>query len=139
VKSLFTIGHQSRTVDGLSERLNASRVGLVVDVRGLPPWHKHGFSKNALAEAPEGVGIACAYRLTFSTPKSMPTGYWRDPDFDVLKGAFDKRLENENHSLLELSELVRRWRAFLLDPALCHRSLVAAAGERRAWSPAKHL
>jgi hypothetical protein len=81
--------------------------------------------------------------VALGTPKSTRTRCWRDRDFDALKGAPVKYLENRNHSLLGLIGRVRRWRAFLLcfeaDPAPRHRSLVAAAAQRLGGPPAKHL
>lgn len=83
MKSLFTICYEGRTVDELLARLKANRVRLVVDVRALLPWRERGFSKNALAEAREGIGIADAHRAALGTPKSTRTRYRRD-DFDAL-------------------------------------------------------
>jgi uncharacterized protein (DUF488 family) len=143
VKSLLTIGYEGRTLNELLARLKANRVELVVDVRALPLSHKRGFSKNALAKALEGVGIAYAHRVALGTPKSLRARYKRDHDFNAFKAAFDKYLEDQSHSLLELIELARRRRACLLcfeaDPALCHRSLVAAAARRLNGPPAHHL
>jgi uncharacterized protein (DUF488 family) len=143
VKSLFAIGDEGRTVDSLLARLEANRGRLVADVRALPLRHKRGFSKNAFAEALEGGGIAYAHRVALGTPKSMRTCYRHDHAFAALNRAFDKYLEYQNHSLLELIELARRWRAFLLcfeaDPALCHGSVVAGAAERLGVRPPKHL
>jgi uncharacterized protein (DUF488 family) len=143
VKSLWTIGYEGRTVDELLARLKSNGVGFLVDVRALPLSHKRGFSKNALAKALEGVGIAYAHRPALGTPKSVRTRYKRDHDFGTLKAAFDEYLEDQTDSLLQLVELVRRRRTCLLcfeaDPAVCHRSLVAAAVRRLGGPPAKHL
>lgn len=141
--TLFTIGYEGMALDDMLGKLKANKIDLVVDVRALPLSRKKGFSKNALAKALEGVGIAYAHRVALGTPKPMRTRYKRDHDFAALKVAFEKYLEDQTYSLMELNELVKGKRACLLcfeaDPNLCHRSLVAAAARRLGGPPAKHL
>ncbi len=140
---LFTIGYEGQALDDVLGKLKANKIALVVDVRALPLSRKRGFSKNALAQALDGVGIAYAHRVALGTPKPIRARYKRDHDFGALKKSFEKYLENQTHSLLELIELVRGKRACLLcfeaDPMLCHRSLVADAARHLGGPPAKHL
>lgn len=143
MKSLFTIGHEGRTVDELLPRLRSNRVERVVDVGALPPSHSSGLSRHALAKALAGVSIAHARRVAPGTPKTMPTRGKSNHDFGALEAPFDKYLRDETDSLLALIELVRPGRAGLpcskADPAQCHRSPVAAAARRLGGPPAKHL
>lgn len=140
---LYTIGYEGQALDDVLGRLKANKIALVVDVRALPLSRKRGFSKNALAQALGGVGIAYAHRVALGTPKPMRTRYKRDHDFAALSVEFKKYLKHQTHSLLELIELVRGKRACLLcfeaDPALCHRSLVADAARSLGGPAAKHL
>ncbi len=141
--ALFTIGYEGQALDDVLGKLKANKIELVVDVRALPLSRKRGFSKNAFAKALDGVGIAYAHRVALGTPKPMRTRYKRDHDFGALKASFEKYLENQTYSLLELIELVKGKRACLLcfeaDPNLCHRSLVVAAARKLGGPPAKHL
>lgn len=73
MKSLSTIGCEDRTVDAFLARLDANRVGLLVDVRALPRWRKRGISKNALAEPLERVGIAYAHRVALELKRGWRT------------------------------------------------------------------
>ena len=91
----------------------------------------------------EGVAIAFARRAALGGPKPMRMRFKRDHDFGAFQAAFDKCLDDQTRSLLELTERVRRRRTCLLRseavPALCHRSLVAAAARRLGSPPAKDL
>jgi uncharacterized protein (DUF488 family) len=140
---LFTIGYEGRALDDVLGKLKANKIELVVDVRALPLSRKRGFSKKALAAALDGVGIVYAHRVALGTPKPMRTRYKRDHDFAALKKSFEKYLENQTHSLLELNDLVKGKRACLLcfeaDPNRCHRSLVVVAAQHFGGQPAKHL
>jgi uncharacterized protein (DUF488 family) len=140
---LFTIGYEGKALDDVLGRLKANEIELVVDVRALPLSRKKGFSKNAFAKALNEIGIGYAHRVALGTPKPMRTRYKRDHDFAALRVAFEEYLGHQTHSLMELVELVRGKRACLLcfeaDPALCHRSLVAAAARQFGAPPATHL
>ena len=60
---IFTIGHGTRTLDGLVEVLKDAEVGVLVDVRRFPGSRRHPhFARDSLAETLPEVGIDYEWR-----------------------------------------------------------------------------
>lgn len=120
----MTIGYEGKTVQAVLDRLLASAVSRVVDVRQLPLSRRRGFSKTALADALTEAGIEYVHVRAAGNP------YRHDeaPPKLVL-ARFRKYVEERPEILTALGEAVRPAASALLcfeaDAAGCHRSVLA--------------
>lgn len=67
--TIVSIGYERRTLDELVSLLRHYDVEVLVDVRLTPISRKRGFSKTALAEALEEVGIDYRHERELGNPK----------------------------------------------------------------------
>lgn len=85
----YTVGHSTRTVDGLVRLLSAGGVAHVVDVRAMPRSRANPqFNRDTLADALAVFGIAYTHcpalaglRNRSKTVASETNGYWRNRSF----------------------------------------------------------
>jgi uncharacterized protein (DUF488 family) len=69
VKKLFTIGYERAAISDLIATLREVGVGALIDVRDLPVSRKRGFSKRALGQRLEEVGIRYIHLRDLGGPK----------------------------------------------------------------------
>jgi uncharacterized protein (DUF488 family) len=130
---IFTIGHGNRAIGEFLERLAASGIACVVDVRAYPASRRHPqFAREALARALAQAGIryvwegsALGGRRRFC--KDSPHVALKSPGFRAYA---DHMTSAEFRQGLErLMELARQARTAVLCaerlPWQCHRSLLA--------------
>ncbi|MBE0477450.1 MAG: DUF488 domain-containing protein [Coriobacteriia bacterium] len=135
--TLWTIGYQGYGPDAWLRRVLAEGIELVADVRQLPRSRRPGFSKKALAERLEAVGVRYVSMREFGAPPELriPLREGSLP-FSGFAPAFRRLLEGRAEELDALLRLARTRRTCLLcweeDPRRCHRSLVAEALGQRA-------
>jgi uncharacterized protein (DUF488 family) len=72
--TVFTIGYERRSPDGLVRDLAGAGVTLLADVRELPLSRRRGFSRTALAAALGQAGLAYVHERALGNPKP-----YRDP------------------------------------------------------------
>lgn len=138
--SLFTIGYEGRSIDGLLADLQAHQVDAVLDVRYTPWSRRPAFSRSALARSLEAGHIQYAHlRELGSTPQLRQTlhatGDWRRFSDDYL--AHVRSLNGAMESAL--APYVGRKVCLLCmeaDVERCHRSLLATELADRGLSPA---
>ncbi len=141
---LFTIGYQGTTLDALIDRLSASGVASVIDVRAVPVSRKPGFSKRMLGASLEAAGIRYEHLPALGTPKPGREAARRN-DRDGLERIYGAHLGTEAAigGLGTAFGLARASACCLLcfeaEPACCHRRLVADALVRRAPFAVRHL
>jgi uncharacterized protein (DUF488 family) len=70
--TLFTIGHEGRSLDELVDELARAGVNRLVDVRQLPLSRRRGFSKTALGETLHIAGIEYVHVKALGNPKAEP-------------------------------------------------------------------
>jgi len=139
-RTLYTIGHSTRSARELIELLRAHRVKQVVDVRTIPKSrHNPQFNRPALSRALHAVKIG--YRhvkalggLRHARPDSVNLG-WRNASF---RGYADyMQSEDFAAGLARLEQLAaRRPTAIMCAEAVpwrCHRSLIADALTVARW------
>lgn len=140
MRTLYTIGHSTRTVRELSALLRAHGVEQVVDVRTIPrSRHNPQFSRPALSRSLRAAGIGYRHLkalggLRHARPDSINLG-WRHPSF---RGYADyMQTEPFAAGLERLEQLAARRLTVIMCaeavPWRCHRSLIADALTVRRW------
>ena len=133
-RTLFTIGHSTRTFDAFLALLEEHRIDLLVDVRHFPtsqrvPWATAGFLSRELS--PRGIGyvhLAGLGGFRKALVDSRNTG-WRNPGF---RGYADHMATTEFRAEADrLLALFSTHRTAIMCaeavPWKCHRSLLADA------------
>ena len=132
---LCTSGYQGQDAATWASGLLAHGIEVVVDVRDLPLSRKKGFSKSQLKMLLGERGIGYVHVKELGNPKAYRDALRRGLDFEVFAKMFRERLEAQDNTLEELSELAMARRVCILcyeeDPMTCHRSLVAEHVVRR--------
>jgi len=133
-RTIYTIGHSTRSIDELVEALASFGVQMLADIRTVPrSRHNPQFNADALARALDDHGIryvALPKLGGLRRPrKDSPNGAWRNLSF---RGYADYMLTTEfDAGLRELgAEAARATTAIMCAEAVhwrCHRSLVADA------------
>ena len=135
--SIWTIGYERLRPESLAAELEAARVERVIDVRFRPQSRKPGMSKTKLAALLAAHRIAYEHRRALGTPPDLRTLY---KSGRVAQGAaaFAERVERESGA--DLDELAAELRGSAprtalmcleAEPHECHRSVLAAALQRR--------
>jgi uncharacterized protein (DUF488 family) len=129
--TIFTVGYEGTTLEQFLERLQRTKVQLVVDVRDVPLSRKPGFSKTALGSALELVGLQYFHIRELGCPKSIRDQYRADGNWQAYTAAFMGHLRKQRVAIRSLAQLCRQSRAALVcyeaDPEQCHRTYVARA------------
>jgi uncharacterized protein (DUF488 family) len=144
-KTIYTIGHSTRTAEEMLSMLREAGVELLVDVRAYPTSRRHPqFNRDALASWLPAAGIAYAHMPDLGGRRSpvpgSPNGGWRDRAFQgyadhMGSPAFQRALAEleaaaaASATTIMCAEAVW-WR--------CHRRLIADALVVREWR-AEHL
>ena len=127
---LLTTGYQAETLDSVLDRLVASRVESLVDVRAIPQSRKPGFSMSLLSASVQARGIDYLHLRGLGTPKPGRDAA-RAGDAPGLARIFRAHMASEPAlaDLARLTALATCRRCCLLcferDHALCHRTIVA--------------
>lgn len=133
-RSIFTIGHSTRSSEALIALLKAQGVERLVDIRTIPrSRHNPQFNVDTLPAALGEAGIAYEHRKGLGglrhPRKDSPNGGWRN---DGFRGFADYMQTDEFAA--ELASLIAEARQVPLAimcaeavPWRCHRSLVADA------------
>jgi uncharacterized protein (DUF488 family) len=141
---LFTAGYEGLSVEEFLEKLKASSVKVLYDIRFRPQSRKPGFSKNALSAGCERLGIRYLHDSKLGTPpdqmKDMKAAGEYTPEIFARYRAF---LLEQGESLERAVEVARTDATCLVcyeaDYRTCHRKVVAEEIERRAGLPVLHL
>jgi len=142
--TIATIGYQGAKLDGFLATLKEAEVDLLIDVREIAFSRRREFMKRALEEALAGVGIGYRHMKALGTPKPG-----RDAAKAGDRAGFRRHLRRQLDSeagraaLAEAATFVRKRRVCLLcmehDPAVCHRTEVAARLGKETGAEILHL
>lgn len=135
--AVYTIGYEAWGFDLWVDELLARGVRVVVDVRELPLSRRPGWSKKALAENLSERGIGYVHMRSLGTPAELRHALKSGAlSFGEFAPQFEAMLAERTEDLDALLVLARSQPVALVcweeDPARCHRSLVAAALQKRA-------
>jgi uncharacterized protein (DUF488 family) len=137
---IYTVGHSSRSLDGLITLLDGAYVREVVDVRSVPRSRRHPqFEGKALASSLPSHGIAYMHELAlggFRRPRpNSPNMGWQHPAFrgyadymdgEEFRGALERlQARGRKYSTCVMCAEALWWR--------CHRRLIADALTIRDW------
>jgi uncharacterized protein (DUF488 family) len=137
IPTLFTIGYEGQTPEGLVERLHTAKVDRVVDVRELPLSRRKGFSKSSLATTLADAGIDYQHVRELGNPKTHRERYKRG---DAAGGARAYRAHLHNGSypaLVDLADAVVGGETTICllcveeTHEVCHRAVIAGAVAER--------
>lgn len=140
--TVLTTGYeQHQTPESLVAALQAAEVEVLVDVRELPLSRRRGFSKTALGEALNRVGIEYLHQRALGNPKPA-RDIWRYEDRDEGERMYRAHVRNGSAwAVDELSQTLQHQRTCLLcfeaDHRDCHRSVIVE--ELHARLPALHV
>ena len=140
MRTIYTIGHSTRTIDQFIELLKAHSIEELVDVRTVPKSrHNPQFSSDALAESLRQAGLQYRHMgalggLRHARKDSINTG-WENESF---RGYADYMATPEFQAVLEQLEALAEERTVAIMcaeavPWRCHRSLIADALTVRGW------
>jgi uncharacterized protein (DUF488 family) len=137
VATLYTIGYERLLPPELVNELQLAGVRRLIDVRYRPQSRRPGMSKTRLGELLGDHGIAYEHRKALGTPPDI-RWLFRAGELAQARAAYSEHVEAT--AAAELDALARELptapptalMCLEADPAVCHRSLVAAAlGARR--------
>jgi uncharacterized protein (DUF488 family) len=140
MKTIYTIGHSTRSIEQFLAMLKAHGIEEVVDVRTIPKSrHNPQFGQDLLAASLQEDGIAYAHLATLGglrrpAKESINTG-WENASF---RGYADyMATEQFRQGLAELETLAEKKRVAIMCaeavPWRCHRSLLADALTVQGW------
>jgi uncharacterized protein (DUF488 family) len=132
MRTILTIGHSTRTLEGFIELLKSNGVTLVIDIRTIPRSHHNPqFNIETLPESLKAAGIGYQHMrglggLRHPRANSLNQG-WRNASF---RGFADYVLTHEfEENMLALMKLAQEGTVALMCaeavPWRCHRSLIA--------------
>lgn len=134
--TLFTAGYEGRAIAEFIDMLRAHGVAHLIDVRERPLSRKPDFGKRRLAGHLAAAGIAYTHIVELGTPKPLRDEVRRSRDYPAFFARMDALLAEQGPALDRALAIAAAEPAVLLcfeaDPAVCHRTPVAAAMERRA-------
>ena len=126
--TIRTIGYERSQLHEFIDRLLEDKVTLLVDVREYPLSRKTGFSKKALANALDEVGILYQHWRELGAPKEIRHALHKDKDWSAYVEAYESLLNEKETILHELSERAEVESVCLMcferDFRECHRSLI---------------
>ena len=131
---LTGIGYQGHDLASFLAQLCADGVSLLVDVRLNPISRKRGFSKRALAEALNSVGIGYEHARPLGNPKENRAGFGGDPlELRDARQRFSEELDAP--AAREWLSTIAGWATerkvallcFEAEQERCHRDVVADA------------
>lgn len=141
-KSIWTVGHSSRTLEEFLELLRDQDIELIADVRRFPGSRRHPhFSENALRSALEDRGMAYVHFPELGgrrgTPsEDSPNTGWRVQSFAAYADYMATNTFAEALERLEAKSAERRTAIMCAEavPWRCHRRLIADALIINGWT-----
>ena len=124
---VVTVGYERRQPEEVMALLAGARASRLLDVRLRPASRRRGLSKTSLGELCQSVGIEYIHDRRLGTPADQlaalrETGIY---DWDAFRSYIDTQLD----AVTDAATLAEDGRTALLcyelDPATCHRSIVA--------------
>lgn len=140
---IYTIGYEGLSTDQFANLLTRYKINILVDVRELPLSRKKGFSKKALDNLTESVGIGYKHIRELGAPKPVRDRLKNGGSWTVYKRDFLKHLEKNEESLIKLADLAHHVNCALLcfeaDFNFCHRTIVANNVAERGSRSVRHI
>lgn len=139
-----TIGYERASLSDFIATLELCDVEVLVDIRDRAQSRRPGFSKSALSNALNAVGISYIHMRDLGDPKEGRDAARRG-DFAQFRAIFAGVLETDaaKQAIADLEILATHSKICLMcferDQAGCHRKIVAERLEQNMQLKAKHL
>lgn len=144
MSTILTIGYEGATVEDFVATLRMADAQVLIDIRNVPVSRKRGFSKKALAEILESVGLKYVHLRDLGDPKPGREAAKRG-DMEAFQRIFRAHMESQDaqEALGQALDITARARACLLcferDHSGCHRSIVAEEMANREAVHIRHI
>jgi len=131
MKSIFTIGHSTRSFEEFLSLLKQFKISILVDVRRFPTSKLEHFKKEKLEDFLKREGIEYIYL-------GEKLGGYR-------KGGYKRYIETEEfmEGIKELEKIAEKGRTAIMCaerfPWRCHRKYISMVLEKRGWKVAHIL
>lgn len=139
--AIQTIGYEGRSLAEFVEILTKGRVTLLLDTRIRASSRKRGFSRSALAAQLAASGIQYAHDAALGTPPELMRDRRHLGQYDLERYAqhldANGSVVERTASTIEGHEVALM--CFELDPATCHRTIVADRLARLTGRVVRHL
>ena len=127
---LFTTGYQGQSIKEFINKLLASKINAIVDIRENPVSRKPGFSKNKLQKKLNVAGIDYYHFQELGTPKPLRNFLVMSQNYDRFFEEYSQFLPEFQDALDDIVEIGSSNKRICLlcfekDPHLCHRQIVA--------------
>jgi len=144
-RKLFTIGYTGFTLDGFRSALIEHGIECLIDIREIPLSRKAGFSKSALRDHLNAVGIDYQHFRLLGSPKALRHEVRETGDYSRFFRGVRKHLKLSD-SLAELEEAIqvaRHQRSCLMcccpNWEKCHRKCVVDSVLERSYFTFGHI
>lgn len=135
---IFTIGYESRDIDGFIARLKSNGVQQVIDVREKPMSRKKGFSKFALREKLRNADIEYVHLPKLGSPSEIRHEYKEGGSESLFFERYSAYLETVHEQIDFVNEhasyLPSALMCFELSHVHCHRKVIAKKLENIGYS-----
>ena len=142
--TILTIGYEGSSIDDFVATLMLSDIQVIIDVREIPLSRKRGFSKRALSDALEDIGVEYVHLRDLGDPKPGREAARRG-DKKEFERIYRKHLgEEAAQAALETAvQIAGKSRSCLLcferDPSDCHRTIIAKEITKLETAKIEHL
>ncbi|REJ88263.1 MAG: DUF488 domain-containing protein [Planctomycetota bacterium] len=144
-RKLLTIGYTGFTLDGFTAALVEHGIECLIDIREIPLSRKAGFSKSALKDHLNSVGIDYRHFRLLGSPKALRHKVRETGDYSQFFRAVRRHLKL-TESLAELEaaiQVARSQRSCLMcccpNWEQCHRKCVVDAVLERSYFTFGHI
>lgn len=141
---IATVGYEGCTPVDFDHTLTKANIDCVIDIRAVPVSRKKGFSKTALRERLEALGIEYLHLRALGDPKPGRDAA-RAGNMQMFRRIFFAHMEtcNAQEELALLRKVASERRVALLcyeaDHTQCHRAIVTALLAPKANLDVDHL
>jgi hypothetical protein len=143
-KAVYTIGYEGESVDRFFQRLVKFGIEGIVDVRCNPLSRKYGFSKSALHQIANKLGITYHHFRELGIPSALRRDLTAPNAYARLFREYERRiLPNAHHGRDSAAQVLRSAPSALLcyeaDAHYCHRSRLATVLSKETGMEVVHL
>lgn len=141
---IATIGYEKSRLADFLQTLEMSGIEILIDIRDRAQSRVPGFSKSALSEAVQSVGINYTHLKALGDPKEGREAA-RSGDYDLFRKVFNGVLETAEakFALQEIIALAQCHKICLMcyerDQRQCHRKIVSDYLEQILGCKTQHL
>lgn len=139
-----TIGYEGSTIDDFISSVVHAKIEVLIDVRDRAQSRKKGFSKTALSEKLNSVGVVYLHLRSLGDPKAGREAA-RSGQWEKFYKIYGKVLSSESaQSAIELIVKLSNDKSVCLlcyerDHKTCHRKCITDEIESRIGKKARHL